>query len=80
MSAAAVSRRIACDFPKADIAHGVEERQPITSAYNFESHPVRQHRRLPHKLVDYLLNYRMDSALRGDRPTAWVLAKALLTV
>lgn len=31
-----------CDFPKADIAYGVAEHQPITSAYMFESHAVRQ--------------------------------------
>lgn len=26
-----------CDFPKADIAHGVAERKPVTSAFMFES-------------------------------------------
>ena len=31
----------ACGVPKADIAHGVAKRKPITSAYMFESHPVR---------------------------------------
>ena len=31
----------ACGVPKADIAHGVAKRKPITPAYMFEPHPVR---------------------------------------
>lgn len=31
----------ACGVPKADIAHGLAKRKPITPAYMFEPHPVR---------------------------------------
>lgn len=41
----------ACGVPKADIAHGVAKRKPITSAYMFESHPVRQFGIKPGTLV-----------------------------